>query len=91
MTFYDCVRTGRYFNSLAVLSALVFGASTFAVAQEREWAAGGDSEQIVITDCRDCGDDIGMMVECRGKTQPANVTVHWAASNTGREGNTNPR
>jgi hypothetical protein len=57
-----------------------------AGAQSRTWAASGTYEEIVIADCRDCGDDIGMMVACRGARQPAEVTVHWASTENGREG-----
>ena len=44
----------------------------------------------MLTDCRDCGDDIGMMVVCRGAERPAVVTVHWAAVANGQEGATLP-
>lgn len=54
-------------------------------AQQRAWDASGYQQSVVIADCRDCGDDIGMMVECRGSNQTALVTVQWAASESGRE------
>jgi hypothetical protein len=43
-------------------------------------------DQIVLSDCRDCSDDIGMMVTCRGAQRPAEVTVHRAAVENGQEG-----
>lgn len=56
-----------------------------AFAASRSWSTSGGGEKIMLTDCRDCGDDIGMMVVCRGAEQPAMVSVHWAAVATGQE------
>ncbi len=57
-----------------------------ADAASRTWAASGDGKEIVVADCRDCGDDIGMMVVCRGADQPAEVIIHWGAVEKGQEG-----
>ena len=54
-------------------------------AAARSWSANGAGAEIVIGDCVDCGDDIGMMVMCRG-AGPAQVTLHWAAVPEGEDG-----
>lgn len=71
--------------SLSLASALALAFTQEGSAQRRGWAATGYQQSVVIADCRDCGDDIGMMVECRGPSRPALVTVHWAASESGRD------
>lgn len=82
--FYQSNPTWRLFT-LAIAAAAVLGLPSKGDAQVREWSASGGKENIVLGDCRDCGDDVGMLVHCRGQTQPAVVTVAWAASETGRE------
>lgn len=59
-------------------------------ASARTWSANGDGAEITLTDCSDCGDDIGMLVACRGVSRPAEVTVHWAASDDGEDGASAP-
>jgi hypothetical protein len=55
-------------------------------AAPRTWSTTGANEQISVADCTDCGDDIGILMQCRGPGQPAVVTVHWAAVENGQEG-----
>jgi len=52
----------------------------------RRWSASGGNDRIAITDCTECGDDIGMLVQCRGAGQPADVMVQWAAVEHGQKG-----
>lgn len=85
MTVSGSTKPARTLIGLAIMSASVLGGMQQSNAQSREWSASGLNQKIVVADCRDCGDDIGMMVECRGQTQPALVTVHWAASETGQD------
>lgn len=76
--------------SLSFVLAFTLALTDEGWAQRRAWAATGYQQSVVIADCRDCGDDIGMMVECRGPNRPALVTVHWAASESGRENASTP-
>ncbi len=76
--------------ALAVFATIFAFMSLSASAASRSWSTSGNGEKIVLTDCRDCGDDIGMMVVCRGAERPAVVTVHWAAVANGQEGATLP-
>lgn len=76
--------------ALTVFATIFAFMSLSASAAARSWSTSGSGEKIVLTDCRDCGDDIGMMVVCRGAERPAMVTVHWAAVATGQEGATLP-
>jgi len=71
--------------SLSLASAMMLVLTQDGSAQRRGWAATGFQQSVVVADCRDCGDDIGMMVECRGPNRPALVTVQWAASETGQD------
>lgn len=90
MTFFYPVTPVRGLMILTIVSTSLLAVSDEGRAQAREWSANGFKESVVVADCRDCGDDIGMMVECRGQTQPALVTVHWAAAETGRDLATTP-
>ncbi len=47
---------------------------------DRQWAATGIDSNIVLTDCRDCGDDIGIMLACQGASKPALLSLNWVAS-----------
>jgi len=50
------------------------------LAPNREWMATGYLEEVVLTDCHNCGDDIGMIVACQGAENPALVSLNWAAT-----------
>ncbi|WP_319530642.1 hypothetical protein [uncultured Cohaesibacter sp.] len=74
---------------MAWLLAIV--ASFFATqALAQQWSATGLYEQIIASDCRDCGEDVGMLVACTGNGQPAEITINAAASETGRNGEAAP-
>ncbi|WP_299377933.1 MliC family protein [uncultured Kiloniella sp.] len=47
---------------------------------DRSWATQGVGEHITLTDCNDCGDDIGMMIVCQGAGNPALASVNWLAT-----------
>jgi membrane-bound inhibitor of C-type lysozyme len=47
---------------------------------ERKWSVYGQGETVSVADCIDCEEDIGMLIQCQGKDQPALVTLHWLAS-----------
>jgi hypothetical protein len=82
--FPDTSRIARRFVTGLVLFVAVCWLP--ASAQDRTWSATGRGTDIAVTDCRDCGDDIGMMISCKGLGQPAEVLVHWAAQRDGVEG-----
>jgi len=69
----------------AAMLTLAVGAAP-ADAQSRTWSATNTENDIVLTDCRDCGDDIGLIVKCQGPGRPARVFVPWAAVENGEKG-----
>lgn len=74
----------------AAASVAVFLAGSAQAQDVRRWSASGTFEEVVATDCEECGDDIGMMIRCQGANRPAEVTVHWAAGDEGVEGASAP-
>ncbi len=58
--------------------------------QGRRWSASGLNGDIVVADCTDCGDDIGVLIACQGVGQPAIVSVPWLATENGPAGLTLP-
>lgn len=68
-----------------ILSVVAIGMDALHAAP-RTWSTTGANQQIGVADCTDCGDNIGMLIQCRGPGQPALVTVHWAAVENGQEG-----
>ena len=65
---------------------LLTAASASAWAYRAGWVATGLYEEIVATDCRDCEEELGIIIACKGNGKPAEVTVNAAASETGTEG-----
>lgn len=80
----------RKFCLAAALKVAVIAVSlvtaTQASAYSDIWSVTGVYENIVATDCRDCGEDIGVLIACTGNGLPARVTVNAAAAQTGRDG-----
>jgi uncharacterized protein YecT (DUF1311 family) len=54
------------------------------MAQARSLKATGQGADVIVTDCANCGDDVGMLIECKGTT--ARIEVPWAAIKDGIEG-----
>lgn len=50
--------------------------------QARVWTLQGLGDHVLLLDCADCGDDIGAMLECRGRGEPARLSILWAAVDT---------
>lgn len=48
----------------------------------RRWSLELQSDYIVLLDCMDCGDDIGAVIECRERGEPARLSIFWAAVDT---------
>ncbi len=76
--------------ALGLLAMLFLLSAPGALADERQWAATGAAQDVVAADCTDCGDDVGMIIACRGANAPAEVTVNWAAVDTGQAGAVGP-
>jgi len=80
-------------QTIRILLATMIGIATSASlaiapleASAREWSVFGRGENIVIADCKNCDEDTGITVTCKGSGRPAEVTVEWAASENGTEG-----
>ncbi len=50
------------------------------IDSNRNWLNSGAYEEIVLMDCADCGDDIGMMIRCNGAANQPLVSLHRAAT-----------
>lgn len=79
-------------TTLSTACLLIIAAfwATPTIAQDRAWSVTGSGAEVVVTDCTDCGDDIGMMISCKGAGRPAEVLVHWAAMQKGTMGSAQP-
>ena len=66
---------------LAMLSMGVFSATALG-----EWSITGAFTEIRALDCRNCGENLGLVFACTGNGQPAEITVQAAASRRGRQG-----
>ena len=71
-----------------LLSAMLLSATVSASAWSYEalWSTTGENEEIVAVDCRDCEEELGIIIACKGSGKPAEVTVNAAASQTGEDG-----
>ncbi|NEX18850.1 hypothetical protein G3480_00690 [Thiorhodococcus mannitoliphagus] len=45
----------------------------------RQWSLSRHSDFIALLDCEDCGDDIGLLLECQARGKPALASLYWAA------------
>ncbi len=76
------------FGPATLLTAMLLSAaaSASAGAYEAGWVATGLYEDIVAVDCRDCEEELGIIIACKGNGKPAEVTVNAAASQSGQDG-----
>ncbi len=59
-------------------------------APPRIWSVTGVYGEIVAADCRDCGEDIGLMLACQGEGLSARMSVPWVAIENGFDGSVLP-
>lgn len=59
---------------------------TSVSAYEAVWSTTGEHEQIAAIDCRDCEEQLGLIIACTGNGQPARMTINGAATERGRDG-----
>jgi len=50
-----------------------------AFARTDRWSADTSGEQAAVTDCSDCGDDVGVLVSCQGAGKTAKLSVPFLA------------
>ena len=72
---------------LFIIALLVVTVAQF-VAQERvaRWWAEPTDRGAVATDCENCGDDVGVMLECDKGKNRARLSLMWGAQGSGDEG-----
>jgi len=61
-----------------------------APTPSRVWGVDGVYGQIIASDCRDCGEDTGIMLACQGEGLAAVASVPWVATETGFNGSVLP-
>jgi len=76
--------------TFGAVSAIAFSVTSGAFAETAEWSVQGTYTDIVATDCRDCEEDLGIIIACTGNGQAAEITVNAAAAETGRDGAFSP-
>jgi len=62
------------------------GVSSSAWSYEASWSVTGEGEDSAAIDCSDCEEELGIIIACKGKGMPAEVTVNAAASEKGKDG-----
>jgi len=72
-------------RAIVTLVCLSFVSDSLYADEARQWGTSSWPDRIVATDCRECGDDIGMMLTCKKTDEPISVTVHWAAVENGTD------
>jgi len=72
-------------RAIITLVSLGFASNILYADETRQWETSSWPDSIVATDCRECGDDIGMMLTCKKTDEPISVTVHWAAVENGTD------
>lgn len=82
------IKTFPYLLGLGALVGAALSAGG-ATAQTRVWGAAGVGGEIFVTDCRDCGEDIGLTIACQGEGGNGLVQVPFAAVDPKPTGPTN--
>ena len=87
----NATRFGRLGPAMLALAGMCV-ATQSVTAQDRieNWSISGTGNNVVVADCEECGDDIGMMIACQGRARPAEVTIHHAAVENGTDGKVLP-
>lgn len=65
-----------------IFAVIVFAATQFsspASARIDRWSAHVDGDRVFVTDCSDCGDDVGVIVSCQGDRAAAKLSVPFQA------------
>jgi len=73
-------------GTLITAMLLSAGVPSSAWCYEARWSVSGEGEDIVAIDCSDCEEELGIIIACKGKGKPAEVTVNAAASEKGKDG-----
>ena len=87
MTHGLAARAGtlRFATAVAFL-AVSLAAPLAAEDDERVWSVTSDGEFTAAADCSDCEEDVGVLLTCQSRGQPAEMTIYWAAVDDGVEG-----
>jgi len=54
-------------------------------AASRQWSTSGTGSKVVVADCNNCDEDIGILISCSSSGQGAEALVYWVASEKGQE------
>ena len=69
---------------LIFVGAVCTSGGAIAQSGARSLTVSGQGAGVILADCANCGDDVGMLIECKGTT--ARIEVPWAATKDGIEG-----
>jgi len=75
-------KAGTLFTAMLLSAGVPSGAWSY----DARWSVTGEGEDIVAIDCTDCEEELGIIIACKGKGMPAEVTVNAAASEKGKDG-----
>ncbi len=75
------------FASTALLS---IGLAGPALSESRVWSVTTTAGSVTATDCTDCGDDIGILIDCNHTGERARAQVLWASRKYGELGKVLP-
>jgi uncharacterized protein YecT (DUF1311 family) len=73
-------------GSLTAISVVALTGDAVAQSQIRTLQAFGQGPAVMVTDCPNCGDDAGIIMECKNNGGFAQIEVPWAAMRDGVEG-----
>ncbi|MBO6554648.1 MAG: hypothetical protein JJ926_18050 [Roseitalea sp.] len=78
--------SARFLPMVGIGALMVAGSAHSAAAYTEGWTVDGTGTDVVAADCGDCEEELGMVVACVDNGQPARITIHAGAAETGVDG-----
>ena len=89
----NCRTASRSVARLGVFAStllLSIGLASPASSDSRVWSVTSTAGSVTATDCTDCGDDIGILIDCDHAGKRAKAQVLWASRQRGNHGKVLP-